>query len=104
MSHIVQTWLLHYHKLPSWYPYFVSLIAENAQNFHFYGLLAHTFFSQSSLYSKATKVASVKILIHNKLLGVWSTFCPKNENHDFVLIIHKIQCVNRRQLPFFGQD
>ena len=64
MSHIVQTWLLHYHKLPSWCPYFVKLIAENAQNFHFYGLLVHTFLSGGKLVLLTEViVASVKVHI-----------------------------------------
>ena len=59
MSHIVQTWLLHYHKLPSWCPYFVKLIAENAQNFHFYDLLAHTFLSGGKYLTEVNVVPSV---------------------------------------------
>ena len=35
--------------------------------------------------------------------SVWSIYCPKNENYDFVLILRKKKCGNRRQLPFFGK-
>ena len=35
--------------------------------------------------------------------SVRSIYCPKNENYDFVLILRKKKCGNRRQLPFFGK-
>ena len=75
MSHIVQTWLLHYHKLPSWCPYFVKLIAENAQNFHFYGLLVHSFLSGGK-YLTEVNVASGKVHIF------W-------EGHKFLRNLHR---------------
>ena len=88
MSHIVQTWLLHYHKLPSWCPYFVKLIAENAQNFHFYGLLVHSFLSGGK-YLTEVNVASGKVHIF------W-------EGHKFLRNLHRRFVLSKSQI--YGGD